>query len=245
MSIIKQLFNETTISTEALVDFLNNVKSGTFLGDCTITREVISANNVEAVYIVQEDPNNSGYYNKFSIHMANNTSSPGFLKYEYLDSESTVIRTWNTTDTAQRKCFVHSIMYCDNGFILTDKISSSNYQVTALVMTVGSDGNLCALVNTGGAGSTTSIIPSNGYAVVCSKTSSPVNMNPSTSVLYGTNRTCLSPISVPQSEDPTLYLPYVWTATQTQLSAAGNTAVRINNNDYITNGMIYVKDSNE
>lgn len=62
---------------------------------------------------------------------------------------------------------------------------------------------------------------------------------------FGAERTALSPIipcgSYSGSEGN--FLPNAYFGTQTQLSGMGLTAVRINGVDYITNGVIYIRDT--
>jgi len=62
---------------------------------------------------------------------------------------------------------------------------------------------------------------------------------------YNMDRTALSPIipSGGYSGSEGNFLPNAYFGTQTQLSGEGLTAVRINGVDYITNGVIYIRDT--
>ena len=248
MSMIHQLFPATSADMSGLCDFLNANKSGTFLNDCTITREVIST-GLEGLYITQEDPNNPGYYNKISIFTYYGGSNHRTGQYEYLDSEQTVIRTWVTPDASNNQNRrIRELMFCDNGFMLTMHVgTNATAFCNIVIITIDSNGNLILMIPSSSTMPTQTGLPTIGYHIVSNTTVTSQALTPA-AIIYGTNRTCLAPIAVPFSEDPTAYLPYAWVASQTQLSALSNpafTGVRINNEDYITNGMIYIKDSNE
>ena len=209
--------------------FLQQNKEGTFLEDATIT-------------FSSETPN--------VLTISDGSSSVEIKLYTTVPSGSNyVVKLTGSSITGGMLAHTYSTGYvkmtgailCSTGLIfegtaiVASAVSASFY----FVLTVDSSGKLAVIYPLDGGSS-------NADHYSCNKTR--VLVYDSTQILtfgsnpqFDANLTALAPIASITLENDS-YIPFVQSATATQLPSAGLQAVSIEGTDYITNGVWYIKD---
>lgn len=236
------LGNNTNTSLRSFRDFLLENQSSTFLRDMTIECDGSSG---DPLTITSTNDNKSSIF-KIQLRSAN-TLSQEVIRYTTNGSYWTT-NTYSASGSRYSGCFLKAAILCNNGFILhlrglyNASVSSSGYtETTGIAVTIDNHNQISIIRTHQYLPSGTSFTLQDEYWSTISSTSTTSN-----SILikprYISNRTCLSPLAS-SADDPDEYLPYAYVATATQLASEGITAVRINNVDYITNGMWYIRDT--
>jgi hypothetical protein len=222
-----------TFNMTVFCNWLNDHKTGTFLEDMTIT-VITSTGTNDSVKI--HDTTNGQYIIYTAI-----SSYSGQLVLQYNNGTSTVCtKSTNSVSGAYTTAYISEAILCNNGMIVKYQNNDSGYWYWNC-LTVDEDGKLSLIITSNGT------IPhadnnasTDGSFYIYSPSSSTVP-NIYLFTTYGQNKTILVPTPINTIGDVT-FLPYAYASVYTELTGLGLTAVRMNNEDYITNGTFYVKD---
>lgn len=234
--------NNTSTDLTLLYNFLLENQSSTFLRDMTIE---YGGSSGDPLTITSTNGSKSSIF-KIQLKSAS-LSSQEVIRYTTNGLYWTT-STYAASGTRYSGCFLKAAILCNNGFILhlrglnNSAYQSSGYtETTGIAVTIDNHDQISIIRTHQYLPSDTSFTLQDEYWSTISSTSTTSN-----SILikprYISNRTCLSPLAS-AADDPDEYLPYAYVATATQLASEGITAVRINNVDYITNGMWYIRDT--
>lgn len=227
MAIVK-FQQEATVSFASFYTFLQQNKEGTFLENATIT---FNSESPDVLTI-------SDGIAAVELKLYASTSS----------AENYVVKLTGSTITSGLRATTYNggyvkitgAMLCSTGLIFKgeSKYSSSYTADVYFILTVGSDGKLAVIYPKSGAASTNQFnLEETNVLVYDSTQIVTFGLKPQ----FDANITALSPI-VSITPDNTSYLPFVQSATATQLPQAGLQAVAIDSTEYITNGVWYIKD---
>ena len=211
-----------TASTDMtnLLSFLNANKVGTFLENVEMVLSGTTA-------LTLTGQNTSIIINTGSVAQDSKTVT-------YNGAITTGIKARSATSITVN---ITNAMLCKNGLILQPytKFNSDISNIPQIVITVDNKGDLAVIFQA--AAYTHSAIT--GYRVTASD--SPIEVKVTLTPNQGAAKTSLAPI-VPLCNDNNNGLPYAYAAIHTELSGVSLSAVTINGEKYITNGIWFVKD---
>lgn len=222
-----------TFNMTVFCDWLNDHKTGTFLEDMTITVTTSTGSN-DSVKIY--DSTNGEYIQYTAIN-----SYSGRLVLQYNDGTSTVCTKSTTSISgAYTTAYISEAILCNNGMIVKYQNDGSGYWYWNC-LTVDENGKLSLIITSNATiphADNNASTDGSFYIYSPSSTTIPAIY---LFTIYGQNKTILTPMPVNVSGDVS-FLPYAYTAVYAELNGLGLAAVRMNNEDYITNGTFYVKD---
>lgn len=220
---IKRFTQNNTGDMGLVYSFLTSNKEGTFLENMTL-----ESDNVNTLHIASANAD----------IVLNPQYGPSKTVLTYQGKSVTATNKTDSQNSSQ--FYINGLMLCSHGIIFSTyggANSSSVMQTYNLALTVDSVGEL-SLLRTGG------ILPiaTGGnpvfYAIAAD---SIVGLELNIVPKYNCQQTSLAPLSV-LSDSTEITLPYAYAAIFTDLGSEGLAAVKINGEDYITNGRWYIRD---
>ena len=222
---IARFENEPSQDLEELHAFLTANKEGTFLENVTLSLgpNIGGTNNAKLsfgsdLFIQCLGVNHSSD----ALSFTGTYASLAFLNY---------------TDRYNVAFRFASAILCANGLILSGYDVNDSKLISRIIITVDDEGELAVIVPSKSAYSFASSDTDYSLMTADSTMTTVINIAPS----FSSNLTSLAPTAVKAMEAKRT-LPFAYAALTTQLSSEGLQAVRIDNADYITNGIWYIKD---
>ena len=226
ISRFQQASGSTNLS--AFYQWLITNKAGTFLEDVTIVNTTVSHTNDRIVL----SSANSDVYIDSAI-------GNGAAVLQFVSGSLTFVARTEANSYAED--YITGAILCSKGLIMQfygQFAQGSNYNNSyGVCVTVDNNGELAIISTTGAIPTSTTEITTWVACAAGSTTNAQRNCRP----YYQANRTALAPITA-QGNDVELSLPYAYAAISTQLNQEGLYPVAINGDNYITNGVWYIKD---
>ena len=231
---ISRFMQRNTTDLSQFYQWLNDNKSGTFLENLTITNSTTSKTN-DTVTITDT--------NATLTIISRSTAGSATSQNVFIYSSSGQSKTIKTYASANATAYLNKAILNSKGLILQyygvysgpSDISNSY----GIAITVDSNGELSCITTSDNTilSSTSNTIRTLCVYTPTSTTSAEATCRP----YFNANLTCIAPITA-QGVDNSLSLPYAYAALRTQLLSEGLQAVKINGDDYITNGVWYIRD---
>lgn len=227
MSISRFNLDTPASDMQSLYGFLNANKAGTFLEDVTIG---LSENDTKLTISTTDAT--------FEISAGSIVGTDNLATFTANVTSSIVVRSGSS---GQSSIKLKGAILCNKGLIFD--ISCDFGHSPEIALTIDNTGDLAVIFKNSSSflsgGSSTAIISISGYCITATSSISEatVTLTPQ----YGAQKTSLAPI-VPMCNDNSISLPYIYAALHTQTSDVGIQSMTMDGNNYITNGVWYIKD---
>lgn len=226
---INRFQQSASANVTALYNWLNANKAGTFLENVTISKNIDTHQSNDTITLTK-----------------GNVTIKIIANYHYSGSDVLTYTSGNFSFSVKcpsysdNSTYISGALLCTNGLFIqfngkaSSTFTGNNY---GACITVDNNGNLALI-------STSTTIPDTTTQITLWETAagdSTVKQSYNLRPAYGANLTSLAPL-VAQGTQSNLYLPYAYAAICTQLNGEGLLGVSINGDNYITNGVWYIKD---